>query len=73
MSTKELLVREAEAMPEPLLQEVLDFLRFLRYSRLPKAEGDGDHESLWGKVNLGRTALADAWDDTAEDEAWQDL
>lgn len=30
MSTKELILQEMEAVPEPVLAEVLDFLRFLK-------------------------------------------
>jgi hypothetical protein len=30
MTAKEILLREAERLPEPLAQEVLDFLMFLR-------------------------------------------
>lgn len=33
MTTKELILQELEAVPEPVLAEVLDFLRFLKAKR----------------------------------------
>jgi hypothetical protein len=34
MDTKELLIQEIDQAPEPLLSEVLDFLRFLKAKQL---------------------------------------
>lgn len=34
MTTKELILQEMAAVPEPILAEVLDFLRFLKAKRL---------------------------------------
>ena len=36
-TAKESIVAEMEAVPEPILTEVLDFLRFLKATRLPNA------------------------------------
>ncbi|MBD2082818.1 DUF2281 domain-containing protein [Leptolyngbya sp. FACHB-17] len=37
MNTKELLLREIEQAPDPILDEVLDFLRFLRAKQQQEA------------------------------------
>jgi hypothetical protein len=42
MTAKEILLREAERLPEPLAQEVLDFLRGLRERSHPDTGGPGD-------------------------------
>jgi hypothetical protein len=76
VGTRELLLHESEAMPEPLLQEVLDFLRFLRATRLPGAEANapiGESDDALGRLDLSRTALTQGWDGPEEDEAWKDL
>ena len=35
MKTKDLILQEMEAVPEPILAEVLDFLKFLKTKRIP--------------------------------------
>ena len=40
MNTKDLIIQELEATPEPLLNEILDFVRFLKVKQTRKAIED---------------------------------
>jgi hypothetical protein len=64
MSTKDLLLREIEQVPEFLLTEVLDFLQFLKAKYL--------EENTQISI-LRESSLAKDWLKPEEDEAWQDL
>ena len=64
MSKKELLVNEIVQMPEPLLDEVLDYPRFLK-SKIARKRLD--------TVIASESALKKDWLDPEEDEAWQSL
>lgn len=64
MSKKELIVREIEQIPESLLEEVLDFVRFLR--------AKGVREKLEVSL-LSESSLQKDWLRPEEDEAWRDL
>ncbi|HNY78436.1 MAG: DUF2281 domain-containing protein [Sedimentisphaerales bacterium] len=64
MSTKELLISEIEAVPEPLLAEVLDFVYFLKAKMA--------REKLAASI-ASESALSKDWLRPEEDEAWQDL
>lgn len=64
MTTKQRLINEIEKTPEPLLAEVLDFVRFLK----TKAA----RERLEPAV-LSESSLAKDWLKPEEDEAWRDL
>lgn len=64
MNKKELIVREIERVPEPLLEEVLDFVRFLKTKRA--------QEKL-GVSILSESSLQKDWLRPEEDKAWRDL
>jgi hypothetical protein len=64
MTTKELIVREIKKIPEPLLEEVLDFIRFL--------EVKVSTERM-GTAIASETSLKKDWLKPEEDEAWKDL
>lgn len=64
MSTKELLMTEIEQVPEPLLNEVLDFVHFLK----AKTVREGIAAAVASEASLGKD-----WLKTEEDEAWQNL
>ena len=64
MSTKDLLLREIEQLPEFLLTEVLDFLQFIKAKHL---------EQNTQLSILSESSLAKDWLKPEEDEAWQDL
>lgn len=61
MSTKELLMTEIEQILEPLLNEVLDFVHFLR----AKTMRDGIAAAVASEASLGKD-----WLRSEEDEAW---
>lgn len=63
MVTKKVIVNEIEKMPEPLLEEVLDFIRFLKKKKSGQMETAIASES----------SLRKDWLCKEEDEAWQDL
>lgn len=64
MSEKETVVHEVEELPVYLLQEVLDFIRFLK-TRVAQ-------ERLETAL-LSETALQKDWLRPEEEEAWRDL
>lgn len=64
MSTRQQVLKEVEQVPEPLLEEVLDFIRFLR----AKASRAANETAL-----ASEQVLAKDWLKPEEDEAWQDL
>jgi hypothetical protein len=64
MNKKELIAKEIEQVPEPLLEEVLDFVRFLKTKR--------NQEKLEISL-LSESSLKKDWFKPEEDEAWRDL
>lgn len=64
MNKKELIAKEIEHVPERLLEEVLDFVRFLKSKRM----GEKLESSL-----LSEASLKKDWLRPEEDEAWGDL
>ncbi|MDI6655542.1 MAG: DUF2281 domain-containing protein [Candidatus Hydrothermarchaeota archaeon] len=63
MVTKELILNEIEKIPEPLLKEVLDFIRFLKTKSVEGVETAIASES----------SLRKDWLRPEEDEAWAGL
>jgi hypothetical protein len=64
MTKKELLIKEIDQVPEPLLDEVLDFVQFLK-ARIIKEKLDITIAS--------ESSLKKDWLKPEEDEAWQNL
>jgi hypothetical protein len=64
MKEKEVVIREIQNLPPDLLQEVMDFVRFLK--------GKAAQENM-GTAVLSEAALAKDWLRPEEDEAWRDL
>jgi len=64
MAEKEVVIREINDLPGNLLQEVLDFVRFLK--------SKSNQEKLQSAI-LSETTLAKDWLRPEEDEAWRDL
>lgn len=64
MSKKELLINEIEQVPEPYLDEVLDFVHFLK-SKIIREKLD--------TAIASESSLRKDWLLPAEDEAWQGL
>jgi len=64
MSKKELLINEIEQVPEPLLDEVLDFIKFLKIKVIKE------------RMNIAiasEASLKKDWLKPEEDEVWQNL
>jgi hypothetical protein len=64
MTKVETLIQEVQAIPEPLLDEILDFVRFLKQQRTRTIPAT----ALARKEVLKRDRLT-----PEEDEAWRDL
>jgi hypothetical protein len=64
VTTKELLFSEIEQAPEPLLEEILDFVQFLKH----KTQRPGLETAL-----ASEAVLAKDWLRPEEDEAWRSL
>lgn len=64
MGKKELLLNEIEQVPEPFLDEVLDFIHFLKTKIV--------RERLNTAI-ASESSLRKDWMKPAEDEAWQNL
>jgi hypothetical protein len=62
MNRKDLIIQELDQVPELLLEEVLDYLRFLKVKHLQeKSEAS----------NLSESSVQKEWLRSDEDEAWQ--
>ncbi|MEG4837172.1 hypothetical protein [Microcoleus sp. B9-D4] len=64
MNAKELLLKEVDNIPEFILEEVWEFLQFLK----AKYDKDNLEASL-----LSESSLQKDWLTLEEDEAWQNL
>ena len=64
METKELIQREIEVFPEPYLEEILDFIHFLK--------GKTSKKRMETAI-LSESVLAKDWLSPEEDEAWKNL
>lgn len=64
MTRKEILLKEIENIPDELLKETLDYLRFLKYKQR--------NESLETTL-LSESSLKKDWLRPEEDEAWKNL
>ena len=64
MNKKELILNEIEKVPEPLLEEILDFVRFLK----TKVVGERMETAVSSESSLKKD-----WLKLEEGEAWRDL
>jgi hypothetical protein len=64
VAKKELILHEMEHVPEPLLNEILDFIHFLK----TKALKEKLETAIASESSLGKD-----WRREEEDKAWQDL
>jgi hypothetical protein len=64
METKELILKEIEAFPEPYLNEILDYIQFLK---------EKSSKNKMETAILSETVLSREWLSPEEDEAWNDL
>ncbi|MGR3302630.1 MAG: DUF2281 domain-containing protein [Candidatus Scalindua sp.] len=64
MSKKEILLSEIEQVPEPFLDELLDFVHFLKTKKI---------NDCMDIAVASESSLKKDWLKPEEDEAWQDL
>lgn len=64
MGAKELLFHEIEHFPEPLLDEVLDFMNFLKAKSI---------QERFEATIISESSLKKDWLKPEEDKAWQNL
>lgn len=64
MSQKEVLIKEIEELPEEKLQEIIDFVRFLKSRQ---------REEELGAALVSEPSLAKDWVKPEEEDAWSDL
>ena len=64
MTINELIVNEIQKVPEAVLEEVLDFIRFLEIKMLEKKAEN---------AALSESSLKKDWLKPEEDTAWQNL
>lgn len=64
MNTAELVYEQVKALPEPLAQEVLDFVGYLR-AKL-------EHRELMDLILAQQQSLVGLWDNTADD-VWNNV
>ena len=64
VAKKQLILREMEHLPEPLYNEILDFIHFLKTKSLK--------EKLETAI-ASESSLRKDWLKEEEDKAWQDL
>jgi len=63
MNKRELLLNEIQHVPEPFLDELLDFVQFLRVKTIKQMD----------TAIASGSSLTKDWLEPEEDEAWQDL
>ena len=66
MNSKEQIIQEIEYIPESILNEVIDFIQFLKHKHLLSQE-------KLETALLSESSLQKDWLTPEEDEAWQHL
>ena len=64
MTSKEQILKEIEQVPESLVGEILDFIRFLKTK---------EAQEKLGATIISESSLEKDWLIPEEDEAWQNL
>ena len=64
MTKKDLLIDELSQIPEPYIDTVLDFVRFLKTKTF---------DDKFGTLALSEASLSKDWRRSEEDKAWKDL
>ena len=64
MTKREALIHKIEDMPDPVIDEIMDFVDFLRM----KNKSSGMETTI-----LSESSLSKIWLTPEEDEAWKDL
>jgi len=64
MSKKDILLKEIDDIPEVLLEELIDFVRFLKFKRI---------KETYNTIIVSEPSLKKDWLKPEEDEAWKNL
>lgn len=64
MTQKELIIKDVEEIPDALLDELADFLRFLKMKAV---------EEKFSSALMSESSLKKDWLRPEENEAWKDL
>ncbi len=76
MTEKEAILNELEEIPEAMLGELHDFIRFLKQKASGGAERDAGDESTLDRLEtavISESSLGKDWLRPEEDEAWRYL
>ncbi len=73
MNFKEKIIEEIETMDESLLDEIIDFIQFLKHKHLSHQKLDMEEISTLETALITESLLAKDWLSQEEDEAWQHL
>ena len=68
-----LKIKEIEYIPEPLLNEIVDFIQFLKQKHLSQQKLDMVEINRLETALLSESSLAKDWSTKEENEAWQHL
>lgn len=64
LAKKEIVIKEIEDMPESLIDEILDFILFLKIK---------SSKDILEILNMSESSLAKDWLKPEEEEAWRNL
>lgn len=64
LAKKEIVIKEIEDMPENLIDEILDFILFLKIK---------SSKDILEILNMSESSLAKDWLKPEEEEAWRNL
>lgn len=70
-STREKLKQELEHIPDDLLGQLHDYMKYLQYKKTQ--ENFSKHETAVEAAYASETVLAKDWNSPEEDQAWKDL
>ena len=73
MNSKQQIIKEIEHIPEPLLNEIVDFIQFLKRKHLTQNQQEMEETNSLTTALFSESSLAKEWLTKEEDEAWQDL
>ncbi len=73
MNLKQKIIEEIEHIPEPLLNEIVDFIQFLKQKHLSQQKLDMEEINTLEIAIVSESALAKDWLKQEENEAWQHL
>lgn len=72
MTKKELLISEIDQIPENLIDEVIDFVQFLKTKKVLITQSSQKKENLEITI-ASKSSLKKDWLSEQEDKAWQGL